>query len=57
MDVVIAGAGAGLAVVETWNGNEILSGIGWTAVGVAIAKSALTAGLSYIARLKVPPRP
>lgn len=56
LDVAIAGAAAGYAVVNTWEGNDVLSAAAWTAAGTAIAKSVLTAGLSYVARLKVPPR-
>ncbi|MBK0296506.1 hypothetical protein IAE22_31260, partial [Bacillus sp. S34] len=44
------------AVVNTWQGNDVLSAAAWTAASSAVAKSILTAGLSYIARLKVPPQ-
>jgi len=43
-------------VVEGWQGNDILSAAAWTAAGTAVAKSVLTAGLSYVARLKLPPK-
>lgn len=56
LDVAIAGAAAGLAVVETWQGNDVLSAAAWTAAGTAVGKSVLTAGLSYVARLKLPPK-
>ncbi|NQW90288.1 hypothetical protein HQQ88_08270 [Curtobacterium sp. VKM Ac-2861] len=55
MDVAIAGAAAGYAVVQHWSGDDVLSTAAWVAAGTAVVKSVLTAGLSYVARLRVPP--
>ena len=56
LDVAIAGAAAGYAVVQHWQGDDVLSGAAWLAAGTAVVKSVLTAGLSYVARLRVPPK-
>lgn len=56
LDVAIAGAAAGYAVVQHWSGEDVLSTAAWIAAGTAVVKSVLTAGLSYVARLTSPPR-
>ncbi|TCU48352.1 hypothetical protein EDF33_102243 [Curtobacterium sp. PhB146] len=55
VDVAIAGAAAGYAVVQHWSGDDVLSTAAWIAAGTAVVKSVLTAGLSYVARLRMPP--
>jgi hypothetical protein len=52
--VVAAGAGA-TAVLATMDSNDLLAAGAWIALGTSVAKSVLTAGASYLARLKMPP--
>lgn len=51
---VAAGAGA-TAALATIDGNELLTTAAWIALGTSVLKSVLTAGASYLARLKLPP--
>lgn len=51
---VAAGAGA-TAALATIDGNELLTAAAWIALGTSVLKSVLTAGASYLARLKLPP--
>lgn len=55
VDVLVAAGAVTVAVVATWDGDDVLALASWVALGAAVAKSALTAVASYVARLKVPP--
>ena len=55
VDALIA-IGAGLAVLLT-GGLDVLSGAFWTALGVLVVKSFLTALASYLQRLNKEPKP
>lgn len=55
LDVLVSAGAAGLIVLGTLDDNEVFTGVGLTAIGVAVGKSILTAGLSWLARLKLPP--
>ena len=55
VDALIA-IGAGLAVLLT-GGLHVLSGAFWTALGVLVVKSFLTALASYLQRLNKEPKP
>lgn len=46
---------AGYAVVQHRSGDNVLSSTAWIAAGTAVVKSVSTAGLSYVARLRIPP--
>ena len=48
-------AAAVVPVVLAATGTIEWTGAWWAALGVTVGQTALTAGLSYVARLKVPP--
>lgn len=55
IDVAVAAGTAATATLATLEGNDLLAGAAWIALGTSVLKSVLTAGASYLARLKVPP--
>lgn len=56
VDVLIAAGTAATATLATLEGNDLLAAGAWIALGTSVLKSVLTAGASYLARLKMPPR-
>jgi hypothetical protein len=55
VDLLIAAGSAAVAVISTFTGADLLAGASWVILGTAVLKSVLTAGASYLARLKLPP--
>lgn len=55
IDVAVAAGTAATATLATIEGNDLLAGAAWIALGTSVLKSVLTAGASYLARLKLPP--
>jgi hypothetical protein len=56
IDLLVAVGATIVAVVATWDGDDILALSSWVVLGAAVGKSVLTAGASYLARLKLPPK-
>lgn len=55
IDVAVA-AGAGvLLVLDPMPAEQLTDGAAWLVIATSVAKSVLTAGASYLARLKLPP--
>lgn len=55
IDGLVAAGAATVAIVTTWQGDDVLSATSWVVLGTAVAKSVLTAVASYVSRLKLPP--
>lgn len=55
MDLLVAAGAAGLIAMGTVSDDQLFTSAGLIALGVSIGKSVLTAGLSWLARLKLPP--
>lgn len=55
VDALVAAGAATVAVVATWENQDVASAAAWLVLGTSVAKSVLTAVASYVARLKVPP--
>jgi hypothetical protein len=55
LDIVVAAGAAGLLALGTMEDDQVFTTAGLTALAVAVGKSVLTAGLSFAARLAVPP--
>lgn len=55
IDVAVAVGTAATATLATLEGNDVLAEAAWVALGASVLKSVLTAGASYLARLKMPP--
>jgi hypothetical protein len=57
---IVTGLGAVAAtaatIFATWTGDEIVTGVAWSAVGVAAGTAGLQAVASYVARFIAPPK-
>lgn len=55
VDLLVAAGAAGLISLGTMSDDQLFTSAGLVALGVSIGKSVLTSGLSWLARLKLPP--
>jgi hypothetical protein len=55
VDLLVAAGAAGLITLGTMSDDQLWTTAGLITLGTSIAKSALTALLSYAARMKLPP--
>jgi hypothetical protein len=56
IDVLVAIGAGTLAVVATWDGDDVLAVGAWVALAASVIKSVVTAAASFLARLKFPPK-